>query len=232
MLRELVWRDWILNRRTLLLSFAVFFAFQLYSILRMSSDRAWLVFAAIYASFLTIIPVVVEDTSQATASTCALPVTRTDVVRARFVASWVLTTAVLAVTAALPAVVPGSAVEPAIALQPGTLLAMATTVTAVVALMQPFTIRFGMLGVMIFLVSAQVLGGAALFLAARFRRPDGVGAGVGPIRAGLSELSAAVTAVHDAVGPAGFVVVVLAALAVVNWLGYRFAVFLFRRREL
>lgn len=230
MLRELVFRDWRLNRRTLLFSFAFFFAFQIYSVMRFNSDRAWLVFAAIYASFLALIPIIIEDTSRATAWTCTLPVSRTDVVRARFLAAWALAGGALVATALLPLVVPGSTVEMALILQPGTLLMVATAVTLVIALMQPFTIRFGMLGVMIFLIGAQVLGAVLFAVVVGLNRSGG--GGRDPIRLGFSMIGAPVVAVQQAVPPAVFVLLVLAALGLLNWLGYRLSLFLFRRRDL
>ena len=45
-------------------------------------------------------------------------------------------------------------------------------------------------------------------------------------------IGSGVTLVRDALPPALFVLLVVTLLALINWMGYRLAVFLFRRVEL
>jgi len=232
MLPKLFIRDWILNRKIVLINFAVFSAFQVYSATQVSSARVWLVFASIYASFLAVTIFIREDKFGATGWACTLPVTRRELVLARFIEAWVMVLVALGAMTLLAAVVPGSVVSPADLLQPSTLLISATIVTLVLSLMQPFTIRFGFLGVMIFLIGMQVLG-VVLLTALMALRRSGVLSGSGrPIADAISTLGSGLASVREALSPTPFVLLLLIVLLLTNWLGYRSAVFLFRRREL
>lgn len=226
MLPRLLLRDALLHGRMLLISYGIFAAFQLYLVLRVDSSRAWLVFASIYASFLAITVFAREDKFQSTAWTLTLPVTRRDVVRARFLEAWILVVAALVAATILAVVIPRSQVELSVLIQPESLLMAATVITAVVALMLPFLIRFGLLGMMIFLVGAQVLG-AGLLVAAVALRGRG-----GGLRLGFSAIADAVRAAHGALPHSAFYALALAFLVAVNWAGYRLAVRLFRGRDL
>ncbi|MCP3978919.1 MAG: hypothetical protein GY716_06250 [bacterium] len=230
MLPELLHRDWVLNRKHLLLFFAIFSAYQVYAVLETSTSRTWLVFACIYASFLAVTLFIREDKFGAIGWSCTLPITRRDLVRARFVAGWILVLLALAGALLIVALVPGGNVTVAGVLQPSTLLIAAAVVTFVFALMQPFTIRFGFLGVIVFLVGIQVLGVAALALASTLG--SGRSGGGRPIRDTLSMLSDGLAFVRGSMPYPAFALLVLVVLAVVNWLGYRAALALFSRREL
>lgn len=227
MLRKLLKRDLLLHGRMLLISYGLFLAFQLYTVLNVESARTWAVFASIYASFLSITVFAREDKFQSAAWTCTLPVTRREIVRVRFLGAWLLVTAAMVAATMIAAVTPWSIVRPSEVLRPDTLLVSAAVVTLVVALMLPFLIRFGLLGVMIFLVATQMLGAALLVVAVAFRRR-----GSGSLRLDLSAIGDAVGAVHAALPWPVFAVLVLAVLAFLNWGGYRAAVWLYQRREL
>jgi len=226
MLRRLLVRDWLLHGRMLLISYGLFAAFQVYFILRTNSTRHWLVFASVYATFLAISVFAREDRFQSTAWTCTLPVSRREVVRARFVGAWILVTTALVGSMLMAAVIPGSIISVTEALQPATLLLAATATSLVIALVLPFLIRFGLLGLLIFLVAAQVLGSAALVLAIALDGGGGAGKSM------FSFVTDAVRATQGALTPAPFYLLVAALLMAVNWVGYRFAVRLFTRREL
>jgi len=171
-----------------------------------------------------------EDKFRATGWGCTLPVTRRELVLARFIESWIMVLVALAGALSLTALLPGSAVSPHAVLQPTSLLICATVVTLVLALMQPFTIRFGFLGVMILVIGMQVLGVVVLTIATA-TRPKGGGSGR-PILDALSSLGDRILAVREALSPAGFALAVVVSLVALNWAGYRLAVFMFRRREL
>jgi hypothetical protein len=230
MLPKLFLRDWILNRKIVLINFAIFSAFQIYSGTQVSSARVWLVFASIYASFLAVTLFIREDKFGATGWACTLPVTRRELVLARIIESWVMVLVALGAMALFAAIVPGSVVSPAELLQPSTLLISATIVTLILSLMQPFTIRFGFLGVMIFLIGMQVLGVVLLTALMALRRSGSVNGR--PIADAISTLGSGLASVREALSPTPFALLLLIVLLLTNWLGYRSAVFLFRRREL
>jgi ABC-type transport system involved in multi-copper enzyme maturation permease subunit len=227
MLPKLMVRDALLHGRMLLISYGLFAAFQAYFVTRIDDARPWFVFAGIYAAMLSITMFAREDKFESTAWTCALPVTRRDVVRARFVAAWLLVAAALVVGTILAAVMPGSQVGLARLLELDTLLVGATAVTVVLALMLPFLIRFGLMGMMIFLVLGQVVGAGVLLLAIVLRNNGG-----GELRLGIRAIAGGVSALREAMPVALFQLLVVVLLVGVNWAGYRLALFLFRRRDL
>ena len=227
MLRELLRRDLLLHGRMLLVSYSLFLAFQVYLLLRMDSDRLWAVSATLYASFLAITVFAREDKFRSSSWTCTLPVTRSQIVRARFVGAWILVVGAMAAGTTLAAVLPGSLVAPAGILEPSALLLVAVVITLVLSMMLPFLIRFGLVGMLVFLVGAQVLGAGLLV----FAIVTG-GRGRNGIRFVFSAVRNGVLALHEALPAPLFYAVVIAALVAANWTGFRLAVFLFRRREL
>ena len=230
MLHELLLRDWILHRRVLLITYGMFGAFQIYSSISVSSPRVWLVFASIYAGLLTVVPFAREDKFRSTAWTCTLPVTRTQIVRARLIGAWVLVLAALAAAAVLASIVPGSQVNAMTVLTPANLLAAGTAITLIFSLMLPFTIRFGLMGVLIFGVVAQLLGGGLLMIG-MISRNRGGGSGRS-LFAALTPIAEFVRGAHETLPAVAFYLLALCVLAAVNWLGYRLALALFARREL
>ena len=232
MLRELLHRDWILNRRTLLFTYGTFGLFQSYFALQVSSPRVWLVFASIYASFLAVALFVRDDMFQATAWTCSLPVLRRQIVAARFLGAWILVLSALAGATLLAAIIPGSVVAPSELADPTTLLLAAATITIVIGLLLPFTIRFGMIGVVIFLVVAQALGAGVLIATTMLaRHGDGHGSG-DLIHDGTTLVGGAVASLRTMLHPLPFLVLAVLALIALNWTGYRVGTWLFGRREL
>jgi hypothetical protein len=229
MLHRLLVREWILMRRALIVIAGVYAAFQAYFVCRAANPRLWLVFAAVYASFLSLSLFLREDKFQAAAWSCTLPVRRRDLVRARFVSAWVLVAGALAAGVVLAGVMPGSRVQVAAVLAPPTLFLGAAVITIILALMLPFTIRFGLMGVMIFLVLVQVLGMVVLLFAVNAgtrARPSR-----GALSGGIEALTAGLVALKDLLSPPGFYLAAALVLILINWLGYRFAAALFNRRE-
>ena len=217
-------------RRALVAIVGIYLAFEAYFVCRISSPRHYLVFASIYASFLTLTLFLREDKFHAAAWSCTLPVSRRDLVRARFLCAWILVAGNLTLALVLAALMPWSAVRVAAALDPATLFLAAAAVTIVLALMLPFAIRFGLLGVMIFLVGIQILGSAALLVAVNTRGSPHASRGL--IAGGIEALTEDLVTLRNLLSPPGFYLAVAVALMIVNWLGYRLAVALFRRREL
>ena len=98
------------------------------------------------------------------------------------------------------------------------------TIGLVVASLLPFTLRFGMSGVLVFLVSAQLAGIVALLVAAMF---GGLGGPGTTVRSAVK----AVVRMRDALGPAGFSAAAIAAVLLLNLASYRLSARIYRRRE-
>jgi hypothetical protein len=230
MLPRLLLREWILTRRALLPILGIYIVFQAYFVCRESSPRQYLVFASVYAAFLTLTLILREDKFHATAWSCSMPVSRQDLVRARYVGAWIFVAGALTLAIALAGLMPWSAVELPSVFDSSALLQACAAITVILALMFPFAIRFGFLGVIIFLVGFQMVGAVVLLIAVK--SGGGSGASQGLLSGGIAALGAGLTTLRELMSPAGFNAAAVLALVLANWLGYRLAVALFRRREL
>ncbi len=236
MMTELLRRDWILLRRDLMLHWRVmapavliFATFQAWFVREINQPTVWLVFVCIYMSFLTVIPINVDDKAGTYAWSCTLPVTRADLVRGRYVTAWAMILGLFALTIALTAFVPGSKLPPAMYLEPNRLLLTIGIATFILGLIIPFTLQFGLMGVMLMLVVLQLVGAGMFVVAKLSGAMDAVEGGVAvPFRA----LAAGITALREALPSPIFQLVLLAVLVLLNWGSYRFALALFRRKEL
>jgi hypothetical protein len=229
MLLELLRRDWILHRQAMIPILAIFSAFQVWFLMSVERPRHWLVFTCIYVAFFTIVPFTRDDKFRANEWSCTLPVSRKDLVRARYVAAWLLFVGCLLLGLLLAALVPGSKVEPLSLMAPGEALWVLTVASVILLLLLPFTIRFGLLGVVIFLAALQILGAVLLVVGKSVGNQSEMEGGV---RAGIRVIVSGVSALRETMPPAAFHAVWLLVLALVNWVGYRVALALFRRREL
>jgi hypothetical protein len=229
MLRKLLLRDWILHRNGLIIVMAIFAAFQVYFVLEVSGPRPWLVFTAVYIAFLTIFPFTRDDKFRSTAWSCTLPVSRAELVRARWLAAWLIVATGFAIGILLAAVLPGSRLFAALLADPEALLLAGAVVTVVLLMLLPFTIRFGILGVMIGLVGFQLLGAGAFVAAKLTGGLDGVEGGVA---GAFRPLIDGILGARTSLGVPGFALAALAVLFLLNWAGYRLSVTLFRRQEL
>jgi hypothetical protein len=236
MTTELFRRDWILLRRDLILTWRVmlpsilfYTAFQVWIVREINHPTLWLVFICVYMTFLTVIPINVDDKAGTNAWSCTLPVTRADLVRGRYVTAWALIALMFTLAILVATFVPGSKLSAEMILNPNSLLLTMGIATFILAPLIPFTLKFGMMGVMLMLVVFQVLG-AGLFVVARLT--GAMDAVEGGIAAPFRVVIGGVTAFRDNLPALAFQLVVLAALVLVNAASYRFALAIFRRKEL
>jgi hypothetical protein len=230
MLPDLLLRNWILNRRALLSVFGIFVLFEAYFVMRMDSPRVWLVATGVYATFLTLSPLGREDKFRTASWACTLPVTRLGLVRAHYLGAWLMVAVSMTAGLGLAVLLPGSRVSLADISSPAALFMTLSAITLILSLMLPFTIRFGIKGVLVFLVALQILGaGALLFAIATGGRQSGGG---NPIRWTIGRVTEGVTSLQALVTPLVFYIGLSVVLVAVGWLGYRLAAALFERREL
>ena len=228
MLLRLLQRDWFLHRRALLAVILIFSAFEVYFVLVANQPRMWLVFTCIYISFFVIVPMTRDDKFRAFAWTATLPVTRSDLVRARYVSSWVIVAIAFLSALALAAFLPGSRVASALPLDFRSLLTAATVVSIIFLMLIPFTIRFGLMGVFIGLAVIQLIGAGLFVFASLTASFDAV---EGTIASIFKLPIAGIGAIRNSLPSAAFNLVALLTLILINWVGYRLALALFRRRE-
>jgi len=230
MLPELLRRDWVLNRRAVVALSAIFAAFLVFFV-QVPSDLPpiWLFLTCLWAAFIAIVPIARDHTFRAVAWSCTLPVSRADLVRARYAAAWVLVAGVVAAALALAVLVPGSKVSVAFVFDLDTLLAAAGFVTFLLALALPFLIRFGILGLAVFLVPINILLPVVFVVSKVTGNQDNV---EGAVLGWIGAIADAVAGLRDGLSRPVFYVAVLLLLVFTNWASYRLALALFRRREL
>ncbi|UCC73733.1 MAG: ABC-2 transporter permease [Gemmatimonadota bacterium] len=222
-------RDFILHRRALLPAVLIFAAFQVYMVIVINQPLFWLVFTCVYLSFLTVIPLSRDDRFAAAAWSCTLPVTRADLVRGRYLTVWALAVGIFVMVLGLAAFVPGSRLAPAMFLDPDRLLLAAGVTTFIIALLLPFTTKFGLMGVMLMLVVLQIIGAGTFVVAKTTGSQDGVEGGVASV---FRALTAGIAALRETLSVPVFQLALLLTLVLVNWVSYRIALAIFRRRDL
>jgi len=225
---KLLRKDAILNGKVLALTYALWSAFWLgYPVLRPGGDAsftAWAVMVALPCAFLPILMIAREDKFKAGALACSLPVTRDAIASSRYVGGWLVALVGAAIAVGAMAIMSAAGMTE---LAPPTFwlpVAVVVTIGLVVASLLPFTLRFGMSGVLVFLVSAQLAGIVALLVAAMFGGLGGLGT---TIRSAVK----AVAWMRDALGPAAFSVAAVVAVLFLNLASYRLSVWIYRRRE-
>jgi hypothetical protein len=188
-----------------------------------ASRGAFAFFSGIMMAFIPVMVVTREDKFKAMALGCSLPVTRKTIVRARYVLA--VGSSVMGILLALTvgSLAPTSNFGAGELFQMGVVFHALSVATLVVAIILPFTLRFGAMGLILVLVFFQVLGIVALTLvkatesSADKRFIDSIIQGVGDLYAWA--------------GPLGFYPGLLAFLFLVLLVSYALSVRVFRTRE-
>ena len=168
---KLIRKELIFNRNNLLLILALMTGFLMYFLARAENFKSpgrpgFMMFCAFYiGASLCVTLEAREDKGKTATLTCSLPCSRKTIVAARFALTWLLMLAALIYTTALAALLPFSRVDLSQALNLKFILVSLLILTVVFAVLLPFTIRFGFVGVILFLVGAQLIGLVALFVA-------------------------------------------------------------------
>ena len=187
------------------------------------SRNAFVVFAAIYASILPMVFIAREDKFGAEPFICSLPVTRQKIALAKYFLSWVVAFVFSIVGFAAFSVFAPEA--PLGFWSVGRAGRFLLVLTLCLGLMLPFLLRFGWLGMMVGLVGAQVLGIVALLITKAFKgsfRPHDF----------FNAVSNFIADSRTVLGESLFAVAALIAFCAVNFVSYKIAVAMYRRREL
>lgn len=223
-------RDWILNRVSVLTAVFVLTTFQvLFVQVPVDLPYIWLFLTCIWASFLTLAPMAREEKYQGTAWSCTLPLSRPDLVRARYIGAWLLAAGVYLAALAVALLAPGSKISPSFAIDLDTLLVGATIVSAILVFMLPSVIRFGIKGLLVLLIPLNILLPMVFVISKATGTQDSLEES---LLAGLRDLAAMIAGTRDGLSRPLFYMVVILLLYVLNWASYRVAVSLFLRREL
>lgn len=224
---EVIKKDLILNRNVMLLNTVVFGGCLVVIAIWLPDfppTRLFAGFAGIMMAFLPAITVTREDRFNAMALGCSLPVRRKTIVRARFVLS--LGTASLGLLGIflLVSLLPHSHYRPADLFDRGPLLTALAVIAIALSLLLPFILRFGMNGVLIFLVVTQVLGALLLTVVSV--------AGFAQHREIVGQIVGGFVRLRELTGPVVFGGLMTAVLLALLTFSYLVSVKVFENREL
>jgi len=225
-MRRVMEKDLILNRNVILINGAIFAAcLSFFAIWEADlPPRVYAGFSAFMVAFLPAVMVTREDKFKAMILGCSLPVERKTIVRARFVLS--VGMALVGVLGAflLGAFLPSSSFRAGDLFAWGPLMTGLAGITLVLSLLLPFTLRYGMKGILIFLVSAQILG-AILLVIMQVTQSSADKVLMGKILGALAWI-------HSLVGHTAFNALLVIFLLATLGVSYLVSVRVFERREL
>jgi hypothetical protein len=216
--------DLIMNRNAMLVNMCTSGAFLLYMTWRgPTSPVTFAVFGSLMVSMLPAIIVTREDKFKAMGLGCSLPVARRTIVLARYALSLGLAGMGLAVAMNLGAWMPNSVMSPELLFRQGPLLAGVSVSVLLIALVLPFTLRFGLLGLMLALVGFQVMG-IILFTVVQLT-------GSSADHALAERIIGGIAALYSRLGAFGFDILLLGALLALLAASLAVSVRVFQLRE-
>ena len=166
-----------------------------------------------------------EDKFKAWISTCSLPTTRNAIVKARFFTLWIFTFAALFYAVVVSALIPGNQTMLAQLLTLKTLFLSLFFISLCLAVLLPFIIRFGIVGIMIFLVAAQVLGIVFLMLTRLTGRNENF------LRSFLNLIIDGIKYLFNHEGTLLFYFTIILAAAALNFFSLKISQFLLARKD-
>jgi ABC-type transport system involved in multi-copper enzyme maturation permease subunit len=223
MLRNALRKDLLLNARHLW-GILPWFLWVAYAMSEPDAGRVTAVGAAFIGSLMAATIAAREDKLRTSATLASLPVSRRTLVEARYLVAFLVGAATYLVVVVMAAALPWSVQRAADLVDRKTVLLTLTLAGAAIAVMMPLVLRFGLLGVMVFLGALQVLG-VAVMVAFEF---FGMRAAVGVFRA----VERGIVALHRSLDQPAVILETAAAVALATWLSFRLSVFLAERREL
>ncbi len=201
-------------------------AYAAYAPLRKLSPGFLMVSVGLLSAFTPVSFQAREDRFKGAALNCSLPASRSQIVFARYLTGWLLMIAGMILTFFVLLIVPGGRPMLLSFLSPKSLVLWAFFVSLVLSLFYPFTMRFGFMGVMILLVSLQLLGILLFFLGQISR------AGTNPPRAFIIAVSGLVRSLKTGLGATGFLIFGVFLILMMNILSLFISSYLFARKDL
>jgi ABC-type transport system involved in multi-copper enzyme maturation permease subunit len=219
--------EYLLNRRQIFIimaMFTVYFAFMAYQI---DSPRVFVVTTSIMIGLSMPFTILGrEDKFKTAALVCSLPVRRATVVLGKYAATWAAIGLGLGYAFFFAAVFPFSKFGIGEILTARTLLVSIFLISLIFAVILPFTIRFGLTGIIILLVGCQLLGILALILA------QVMGGATNPLRLVFRAIENGLRALLTHEVTPGFLLTLLAAIVAVNAASLFVSRVLYVRRDL
>ena len=219
--------EYLFNLRQILIVLAIFSVYFAWAIGRLDRPGLFIVTTSLMIGLgLPFAIIGREDKFKTAALVCSLPVRRSTVVLSKFAATWAAMLLGMGYTLLLTAVLPFSKVPLAGVLSLRNLLVSLFLMSLIFAVILPFTVRFGMVGIIVLLVGGQLLGILALILTQM------LGGAANPLRSFLRAVEAGLkTLLHHQATP-GFLLALAGGIAAVNLLAIFVARAIYARRDL
>ncbi len=217
--------DLVLNRRILLINGGLMLGFLAFVAAQADMTPRFVVLAAtMMFSFAPVTMLVHEDKYKGMALSCSLPVARRTIVASRYTLAMGITLGGVLCAVTLVGMLPFSRLSWSDLVTLGNALTAVAAAGVVYAFMLPFTLRFGTAGLMIFLVTMQVIG-IVLFMTVQLTDSSLDRRIVGGVIQAIRDA-------HAGLGRPAFELALVAALGLLVTLSYALSVRLFERREL
>jgi ABC-type transport system involved in multi-copper enzyme maturation permease subunit len=223
MLRNALRKDLLLNARHLW-GILPWFLWVAYAMSEPDAGRITAVGAAFIGALMATTMAAREDKLRTSATLASLPVSRRILVEARYLVAYIVGAATYLVVVAMAAALPWSVQRAAELIELRTLLLTLTLASLAIALLMPVVIRYGMLGVMVFLGAFQVLGVAVMVAFEFFGSRSAVGV--------FSVIERSIAALHQGLNQPVVILETAAVVALAIWLSFRLSVLLAERRDL
>lgn len=219
--------EYLFSRRQVLIVLAIFSAYFAYMAGRIDSPRLFIVMTSLMVGLsMPFVMLGREDKFKTAALVCSLPVRRSTVVLGKYAATWIAIGLGLAYALVLTAALPFSKIAVAEVLSLKTLLVCVFLISLVFAVILPFTLRFGLTGVIILLVGTQLLGIVALVLAQLSRMANN------PLRLLIRAVERGLRTLLYHEPTAAFLLALLTAVVAINALSMLAGWLLYSRRDL
>lgn len=219
--------EFLFSRRQILIVLAVFTVYFAYMAGRIDSPNVFIVTTSLMVGLS--MPFIIlgrEDKFKTASLVCSLPVRRSTVVLGKYASTWLTIGLGLAYALLVKVVLPISKFPLSEVLSARTLLVSLFLVSLVFSVMLPFTLKFGLAGVIILLVGLQLLGVFALLMAQLG------GGATNPLRAVIRAVMDGLRALLNHAPTGGFLLALLAAVVAINAVSMLVGWALYSRRDL
>jgi ABC-2 family transporter protein len=219
--------EFLFNRRQVLIVLAVFSAYFAFMAGKIASPRLFIVMTSVMVGLSMPFTILGrEDKFKMAPLVCSLPVRRSTIVLGKYAANWIAIGLGLGYALLLTSVLPFSKIAVAEALSLKTLLVSLFLISLIFAVILPFTLRFGLVGVIILLVGTQMLGVVALVMS------QFLGGAFDPLRVVLRAVEKGLKTLLHHEPSTGFLLALLAAILAINALSMLVGWLLYSRRDL
>ena len=224
MLRNALRKDLLLNARHLW-GIVPWFAWVAYAMSEPGAGRITAVGGAFVGALMAATMAAREDKLRTTATLASLPVSRRTLVGARYIVALAAGIVTYVVVVAMAAALPWSVQRAADLVELKTSLLALTLASGAIAVLMPVVIRFGLLGVVLFLGLFQALG-MGVFVAVEFFGARAAASHTfGSVERGILSL-------REGLGQPVVILETAAIMGLAMWLSYRLSAFLAERRDL